>query len=371
MSHTGKATLVDVARAAEVSRSTVSNVFAHPERVRKEVRAHVEAKARELGYLGPDPKGRILRAGKINAIGVIPPAKWGVADSLRNPVFDQLLQGIGEVCDEVGASLLIMPDRTGSGGVSNALVDGFIFGRIEQVQDIDAARLRRLPFVVMDIDAGPDISSVRADSRGGGYSAARHLTNLGHRRFGILSFLRDLGPPRYFAPGRHREPEAAGMATDQEKYRGYADALAEVGIDIGDVPMVQAHPWETDAARLMLDMAPEATAILSMSVMQGIAVVEEAQRRSIVVPRDLSVVGFNDIPAAAKITPPLTTVDGMGAEKGRIAAQIVLSGSHVVHEMLPTRLVIRSSTAAPPPSWRQRSAPEIPFGSSRSESQRL
>lgn len=342
-----KATLLDVARAAEVSRSTASNVFAHPERVRPELRALVESKARALGYFGPDPKGRALRAGKINSIGVIPPAKWGVLDSLRNPVFAQVLQGIGGVCDEVGASLLIIPDSEGGGGAGNALVDGFIFDRVERLRDVDAARLRQLPFVILDIDAGPEMSSVRVDSHGGGYAAARHLTELGHRKFGILSFLRDLGPPRYFAPGRERDPEASGWATDQEKYRGYADALGEVGVDIGEVPMVQAHPWEKDAAGLMLDVAPEATAVLSMTVMQAIAVVEEAQRRGLSVPADLSVVGFNDIPAAAKLNPPLTTVDGMTAEKGRVAAHIVLNSGQVRHEVLPTRLIIRSSTAPP------------------------
>ena len=71
------------------------------------------------------------------------------------------------------------------------------------------------------------------------------------------------------------------MAIDQEKLAGYADALAEAGIAIDDVPMVQAHPWERDAARLMLDVAPEATAILSMSAMQAIAVMDEARRRGL------------------------------------------------------------------------------------------
>ena len=61
------------------------------------------------------------------------------------------------------------------------------------------------------------------------------------------------------------------MAIDQDKLAGYADALAEAGIAIDDVPIVQAHPWEREAARLMLDVAPDATAILSMSAMQAIA----------------------------------------------------------------------------------------------------
>ena len=340
-------TLLDVARKAGVSRSTASNVFAHPELVRIQVRERVAEAARALGYLGPDPRGKLLRHGKVNAIGIIPPGEWGVADSLKNPVYHQFLLGVAETCDEVGANLVIIPDRKANGGVSTALVDGFIFGRVEHLNETEPARLRRLPFVVMDADAGPDISSVRVDARVGGYLAARHLIELGHRRFGIISFLRGFGPTQYHPPGVPRGPEAAGMETDQEKLCGYAEALAEVGLDIADVPMVQAQPWDRDAAKLMLDAAPEATAILSMAVMQGIAVLDEARRRGLSVPHDLSVVGFNEIPEAAKSNPSLTTVDGKAAEKGRMAARIIFDGGPVRRELLQPRLIVRSSTARP------------------------
>ncbi len=340
-------TLRDVANKAGVSRSTASNVFAHPEIVRAEVRERVAEAALALGYLGPDPKAKLLRHGKVNAIGIVPPGEWGVSDSLRNPVYHQFLLGVAETCDELGASLVIIPDRNGNGGVRTALVDGFIFGRIEHLHETEPARLRRLPYVVMDVDAGPDVSSVRVDSRAGGYLAARHLIELGHRRFGIMSFLRGFGPTRYHPPGVPRGPEAAGMATDQEKLLGYAEALAEAGLDIADVPIVQAQPWDGDAAAMMLDVAPDATAILSMGVMQGIAMLDEARRREISVPRDLSVVGFNEIPEAAKSTPALTTVDGKAAEKGRIAARIIFEPGPVRRELLPPRLIMRASTAQP------------------------
>src|SRR5258707_1672925 len=289
------ARLVDVARAAGVSRGTASNVFNNPELVRPKLRQRVEAAARKLGYLGPDPKGRLLRAGKFNAIGVMPPSDWGVVDSLRNPVFDLFLLGVGEACDDIGANLVIVPARTGNGGIKTALVDGFIFGRVEHLAEVEPARLRRLPFAVVDFDPGPNISSVRVDARAGCYAAAKHLIERGHRRFGVLSFLRTTGPARLHPAGQTRRPEAAGIPTDEEKLRGYADALAEAGLNIDDVPMVQADPWDPDAALMLLDAAPEATAILSMSVMQGIAVLDEARRRGLSLPRDLSVVVSNDI----------------------------------------------------------------------------
>lgn len=229
--------LIDVAKAAGVSRSTASNVFNNPDMVRPRLRQRVEAAARELGYLGPDPKGRLLRDGKFNAIAVLPPSNWGVADSLRNPVYSQVLMGIGEVCDEIGANLVVIPDRPDNHGIKNALVDGFIFGRAGHLSEIEPARLRRLPFAVVDFDPGPSISSVRVDARAGAYTAAKHLTGLGHRRFGIISFMRSSTPAQLHPAGVPRLPEAAGMPTDQEKYRGYAEALAESGIEITDIPM--------------------------------------------------------------------------------------------------------------------------------------
>ncbi len=342
------ARLIDVAKAAGVSRSTASNVFNNPEIVRPKLRKRVEAAARDLGYLGPDPKGRALRAGKFNVVAVSPPSSWGVAQSLRNPVFQQFIAGVGEACDEVGATFVIVPDRNVDHGARNALVDGFIFWRIENLSEIEAVRLRRLPFIVMDFDPGPDVASVRTDARSGAHAAARHLIGLGHRRFAIMSFLRGVGPARLHPPALARGAEAAGYPIDHQKYLGFADALAEVGLNIGDLPMIQADPADPAAAGAVLDAAPGATAILSMSVMQGVAVLDEAARRGIAVPGDLSVVGFNDIPDAARAHPPLTTVDALMPEKGRTATRMIFAGGPPRHEVITPRLIVRASTGPAP-----------------------
>jgi DNA-binding LacI/PurR family transcriptional regulator len=337
--------LIDVAKAAGVSRGTASNVFNNPDLVRPQLREKVEAAARALGYLGPDPKARLLRSGKFNAIGVVSPADWGVADSLANPVYGKFLRGVGEACDAAGANLVIVPDKTRSAGIRTSLVDGFIFGRLEHLDQLRMAKMRRLPMVVVDVDPGPEFSSVRVDARAGGYAAARHLLDLGHRRFAVLSFLRHAGPPRLLPAGQPRPPDAAGMPTDQEKLQGYAEALAEAGLSIDDVPMVQAPPDDPSAAAMLFDAAPEATAILSMSVMQAISVLTEARRRNIKVPAQLSVVGYNDITDAKHCSPPLTTIDGLNVEKGRLAAEIVFAKGSPRREVLSPRLIIRASTA--------------------------
>jgi DNA-binding LacI/PurR family transcriptional regulator len=130
--------------------------------------------------------------------------------------------------------------------------------------------------------------------------------------------------------------------------RGYADALAEIGISIDDVPVVQAQPWDRDAAALLLDKAPDATAVLSMMDMQAIAVMKEARRRGREVPRDLSVIGYNDIAEAATADPPLTTVAGMQVAKGRAAARLLFAGGPPRQELLPADLVLRASTGPAP-----------------------
>jgi DNA-binding LacI/PurR family transcriptional regulator len=99
---------------------------------------------------------------------------------------------------------------------------------------------------------------------------------------------------------------------------------------------------------MILDRAPEATAILCMGVMQGLRLLAEAGRRGLRVPRDLSVIAFNDLPEAAVSDPPLTTVDGRTFEKGRIAAELVLGEGPPRQVLLPSGLILRGSTGPAP-----------------------
>jgi DNA-binding LacI/PurR family transcriptional regulator len=85
-----------------------------------------------------------------------------------------------------------------------------------------------------------------------------------------------------------------------------------------------------------------------MSVMQGLRVLEEARRRGLHIPRDISVVGYNDIWEAAVSVPPLTTVNGMGVEKGRAAAKAIFGGGLPRHEILQPYLILRDSTGPAP-----------------------
>ena len=353
------ARLVDVAKAAGVSRGTAGNVFSRPELVRAEVRARVEEAARNLGYGGPDPKGRLLRAGRTNAIGVVMPAAAGISLSFKHPYMREFLTGVAEVCEEqsAGMSLVSGIDDQKAWGIRNALVDGFILSSIEEVELIEPALRRKLPFVVMDIDGGPDISSVRIDDRDGARQLAQHLVDLGHRRFAVLSVLRQSGhAPIFHGPGETPHGLFAGYPNDRDRLSGIADVLERVGISINDVPIIEvfggaaegpSFGGAVEGASMLLDNAPEATAVLALGDTQELAILAEARRRNIAVPGDLSIVGFDDPPQLALANPPLTTIVQPTAEKGRVAARMLFDGGAPRHVVLPVKLIVRGSTAPP------------------------
>lgn len=343
--------LSDVAEAAGVSLGTASNAFNHPQRVRDEIREQVRATARDLGYHGPDPVGRLLMGAKANAIGILPPGDMPVSTAVRSPFFREFVLGVAEVCDEHGASLVMIsgaPERKGS-AIRNALVDGFILGHRNEI-DLVAARQRQVPSVVMDMDGGPTASSVQIEARAGARLAVAHLLGLGHRQFAIVSVQRVPERPTYHPPSTRKRRLQAGYPLDQQKLLGYAEALESAGIPIGEVPIIESYPHpplSADGARMLFDVAPHATAILAMSDRNAIAILEEAGRRGIRIPGDVSVVGFDNVPDAAVAAPPLTTIAQPLVEKGRIAARILFEGGDPRREILPVDLVVRASTSRP------------------------
>ena len=357
-------TLLDVAKAAKVSKTTVSNVFSFPKRVRPAVRERVEAAARELGYAGPDPKGRMLSSGKVNAIGVVPFGRFGIDQFFKNSYQRDFLAGVAEACGErgVGLSLVSGRDDQEAWGIRSALVDGFIFTSVDQIGLLGDGRHRRLPFVVMDLHDAPDIHSVVTENRDGGRQAMRHLIALGHRRFVIVSALYSLRPPVFHPPSKAERRLVDSGPPLLDKLAGVADALAAAGMSIDDVPIAEtcATPEEKRAfgsgAALLLDNAPDATAVIAFKDNIALSVIEEARQRGLDVPRDLSVVGFDDIPEAALAEPPLTTIHVSAAENGRSAARLLLQGGPPQQVVTPVTLVVRGSTA-PPRKGKQRRSP--------------
>lgn len=343
--------LIDVAEAAGVSRGTASNVFNRPHLVRAELRERVMAAAETMGYRGPDPKGRLLRAGKVNAIGVV--TAEPLSYFFDDPFARVLMSGISEGCDAAGAGIALVSavnERKFAWNVRSAVVDGFILFCIEAgPRLVELTRERQLPFVALELGIDdPTISAVGVDNFAGAAVAARHLGELGHRRVAILSipFVDDRYGPVSLAQVR-----AAVYSDARDRVDGYLAGLRAFGIDAAGVPIMetQNEPVSVHAAlEHLFGTGTPPTAILAMSDRIALLALDWLQARGIAVPEDVSLIGFDGVPDAALARPGLTTIAQPIAEMGRRAVGMILDGGgQIRRETLPVALVPRASTAPP------------------------
>jgi DNA-binding LacI/PurR family transcriptional regulator len=352
MAHgSGAVKLKDVAAAAGVSHGTASNVFNRPDLVRDEVRERVLGAARALGYAGPSPKGRLLRAGKANAIGIV--AAEPLSYYFDDPWMRRLLSEVARVCNDRGAGLALVSVAGGrhlTWSIESALVDGFLLRRGGRELLVEMAQRRGLPFVALSLDASePDVPSIGIDDFGGAYLAARHLLDLRHRRIAILGI--GIGDePRRVTPDTVRSARSINV---RERGRGYWTALAEAGISEADVPVyaIWLDAQNVGGALEPLFDGPDAgpTALLCMSDLVALKAMAWLAARGCRVPRDVSVVGFDGVEAAGAARPGLTTVEQPYRAIAERAVAAILDGARPGQgEVLPVSLVVRGSTGPAP-----------------------
>ena len=340
-------TLATVAEAVGVSRMTVSNAYNRPDQLSPELRDRVLAAAQELGYSGPNPVARTLSRGKTGSVGLV--VDYPLTIAFTDPGTVQFLHGVAAGCEEDGLGLSLVP-RVEDGGarlIQNALVDGFVLYCVHPGDPrMDAVLGRRLPFVRVDFDPEPGMVDVNIDDEGGARMVAEHLTALGHRKVGIV------------LPHDHRQgtgPEAREAAwhhVTKSRLDGWRAGLEAAGIDWSTVPVASGPDKLREAGRVaggrLLDRADRPTAIIALSDIAAIGVLEAAAERGISVPGDLSVAGFDDVPEAADANPPLTTVRQPHQLKGSEAVRLLLEGPAAQSVLLPIELVVRASTAPAP-----------------------
>lgn len=348
-------TLTKVAEAVGVSPSTVSNAYNRPDQLSAALRQRILAAARELGYAGPDPRASTLRRGPTGSVGLM--FDDPLTAAFTDPAALGLLRGVAEACQDRGVALLLVPDLGGEGAdhrvVRSALVDGFILycdRRDDERRQV--VRDRNLPFV--SVDSFPDGPApwVGIDDRAAARRQAEHLLNLGHRRFGVATLAFRYGPET--GPVPPGEQGSVVYWVTEQRLLGYRDALAGAGIDWDTVP-VHTGGWPdwrragATSGAWLLDRPDRPTAVLAMGDLLALGILDAARARGIVVPRDLSVIGFDDTDLGASADPPLTTVRQPFAEKGRLAVRLLIDGAEpgTVIE-LPTELVVRASTGPVP-----------------------
>ena len=350
-------TLADIASAAGVSRASASNAFNRPGRLSAAKRDEILAIAESLGYAGPDPAAAGLRRGRTGAVGVVIPERLTYAFS--DPASVLILDGLAEVLSGVKSSLLLLAGDGSGGGpspeaVMSAAVDAFVCYCIARDDPaLDVLRRRRLPMVFIDESPLAGTFAVDLDEETGSRQLTEHLIALGHRRFGIITLeCRSDGQGGPLSPERRA---AISYSVTKRRLEAVLGALDAAGIPASDVPVYEApHNISAEGAAgatwlLEPDRAP--TAVIAQSDVLAIGALDAAQARGLSVPDDVSIAGFDDIDAASRTAPPLTTIRQPLRERGRLAGELLLAaldGKRPRRVRLPSELVARQSTGAPP-----------------------
>ena len=259
-------TLQTIADALGVSRTTVSNAYNRPDQLAPALRERILAKARELGYSGPDPAARRLRSGRRDAVGLLFTEELSYA--FTDPAAVILLQGIARATEAAGVALLLVPEH-GTGvrtAVQDAVVDAFcIYSMPDGHPNVLAALERRLPMVVVDEPRLDGHAYVGIEDRRGARLAAQHLLDLGHRRFAVLcERSRDDG---YTGPLTLEREQTTSYAINRERTRGYREALEAAGIVWEHVPRFELPANDPErgleGGRAVLADDPRPTALLA------------------------------------------------------------------------------------------------------------
>ncbi len=360
--HRGRVTLKDIAEELGVAVSTVSNAYNRPDQLSEALRARILAAAAALGYGGPDPKARHLRRGTSTTIGLVYPSRLSYA--FTDPMAALFIRGVAEEVERHGYGLLLVggpaedlaEDAPTGAPAARASVDGFVLHSFTDDDPLLRAALdRKLPSVLVDNPTATVLPCVAIDDASAAAAAMEHVLALGHRRVGVLSLDLTLE-----AVGGVVAPERRGTAryrATRERLAGYARAMRAAGLS-----------WERDAvvfesldntveggaraAAALIGMRPRPTALLAMSDQLAFGALAFAAGAGLRVPEDLSVVGFDDVPSAARSTPPLTTVHQPAVAKGREAGRLLLAAMRGEEApscvWLPTHLEVRGSTGAAP-----------------------
>jgi len=328
-------TIRDVAREAEVSVATVSRVLNGKGPAHHETERRIRRIAKRLRYV-PHGAARSLITRRTNTFGVLLPDLYG-------EFFSEVIRGI-DLCARRGGFHLVVSsshsDRAETESMIRAMrgrVDGMIvLSPEERPPDLDSNLPKDFPAVLLNSAPLRGYDTIDIDNFGGAAGMARHLYGLGHRRIAFVC-----GP--------------AGNRDASERLRGYRTAMRTLpGSEILEIPGDFGETAGYDACEKILKLRRRPTAIFAANDSMAIGLLCAFREADFLVPEDFAIAGFDDIPIARYVTPPLTTVRvpiaGLGERATRLLFEAVAGGAGRRRrtDVLPTALIVRESCGAAP-----------------------
>ena len=336
-------TIKDVAREAKVSVATVSRVLNDSGPVSDDTRRRIHEIAGRMRYV-PHSGARSLITSRTDTLGVLLPDLYG-------EFFSEVIRGMDNTARRSGFHLLISRSYADKSGIETAMraMRGRVDGVVAMSPDIDADSLLNLPSTIpvvllCSVPRGHEVDSLTIQNCRGARDMVRHLIALGHKRIAIIK-------------------GSAGNYDAAERLRGYRTALREVGIAVdqsleraGDFTEAGGYAATTE----LLALRQRPTAIFAANDSMAIGALSALRESGVQVPEEMAVAGFDDIPLARFMDPPLSSVHVPICELGARAVEMLLHGvtnkneHERRRERVSTELVIRRSTGGesaerPPP----------------------
>src|SRR5215212_1180901 len=321
-------TIHDVAKRAGVSVATVSRVLNGKEVVREETSQQVFSAAKSLRYV-PNVAARSLSIRRSQTIGILLP-------DVHGEFFSEIIRGIDVAARAAGYHILVSgwhSDTTEMLEMVNTM-RGRVDGLVVMAPDVTAAALRELsaqiPVVILNA-SDDEHDAITIDNYGGAKAMMRHLIEAGHTQIAFVK-----GPPQ--------------NNDARERLRGYRQAMRATKIEPLEIDGDFSERSGFDAARRVLETSPRPTAVFTANDSMAIGLLSALTESAVDVPRDIAVAGFDDIPIAHYVAPPLTTVRVDIADLGRRSFTLLLdrmskTGTRAPrHERVETSLVVRAST---------------------------
>ena len=330
-------TLQDVAEAAGVSTASVSRYLTSPDLVREQRRQQIKEAIDRLGYI-PHGAARALASQRSRTIGAIVP-------TLDNAIFAKGIQAFQAHLQQAGYTLFVAShnysldeERTQAERLMARGIDGMmLIGQEHEARLYERLDQLKVPYVnTWSYHRDAAHPCVGFDNYDAAVRQASYLLDIGHKRFGVIA-------------GVTKDNDRA-----RERLRGVIDTLKNHGVALPD-EMMQEAIYDIAASRQvtqrLLSGSDRPTAIICGNDILAYGAVIESQTSGLEVPKDISVVGFDDLPMSQHFQPPLTTMHVPSEEMGRAAAAYLLArleGQEVSSTLsLETTLVVRDSTAKP------------------------